>query len=531
MNKIKLSLTLKAVISIVITEFVIMMVISRFSVLRDAPPLFIAFLDTLLLGVVIVWVINRAFHPLRNMIDRMEEIRKGRLDIRLDVHSGDEIGAIARQINRMVEGLEVSYRKTEESERFLTAITDGIDEEIMLIDKDFKILWANKKIKELTGVDRQAIAGEFCYKLTHYLDKPCKFPLHICPIEDVIKYNKTNAVLHKHFDKQGNMLYVEVIAYPLADENGQVSKFIHISRDVTERMTMVKELEQAKNKLEEYSRKLEDMVEERTMKLTRNLVELADTNDELKTLQSQLIQAGKMAAIGQLATALTNEINNPLAVITKNVGAIKSLMEKKEGIGIKDAKDPVKMIEDSVSKCKKITQDLLGFSYISKGRFEWVSINEAIKKVLVLIEYERGAGHIAVVKHLQPEIPRIMGDVHSLQQVFMNIIVNAFWAIEQRSDKQDGKIVIKSQYKKDEDAICVYISDDGIGIAKEYLNRIFELFFTTKERATAAGLGLSIVAHIIKEHNGSVAVESEVLKGTTFKITFPVPSDNNMADE
>ncbi len=112
----------------------------------------------------------------------------------------------------------------------------------------------------------------------------------------------------------------------------------------------------------------------------------------------------------------------------------------------------------------------------------------------------------------------------------MNIIVNAFWAIEQRSDKKDGKIVIKSQYKKEEDVICVYISDDGIGIAKEYLNRIFELFFTTKERAKAAGLGLSIVDHIIKEHNGSVAVESEVLKGTTFKITFPVPPDNNMAE-
>lgn len=525
MNKIKLSLILKAVISIVITEFVIMVVISRFSILKNAPPLFIAFLDTLLLGIVIIFVIKRAFYPLTDMLARMEEIRKGKLDIRLDARGRDEIGAIARQINRMVEGLEISYRRTQESERFLTAITDGIDEEIMLIDKDFKILWANKKIKELTGLDRQTVVGEFCYKLTHYLDKPCKFPLHICPIEDVIKYNKTNAVLHKHFDKQGNMLYVEVIAYPLADETGKVSKFIHISRDVTERMKMVKELEQAKNKLEEYSRKLEDMVEERTMKLTRNLVELADTNDELKTAQSQLIQAGKMAAIGQLATALTNEINNPLAVIMKNVGMIKAGVEKKEGITAKDIKESVKMIEDSVARCKKITQDLLGFSYISKGEFEWVSVNETIKKVLTLVEYEKEFEHIVIVKQLQPDLPLIMGDTHSLQQVFMNIIVNAFWAIQQRSDRKGGKIVIKSQHKEKENIISISISDDGIGIAKEYLDRVFELFFTTKEKAKAAGLGLPIVYHIVKEHNGSITVESEVSKGTVFEITFPVTQD------
>lgn len=522
MNKIKLSLTLKAVISIVVTEFVIMVVISRFSILKNAPSLFIALLDTLLLGVVIVFVINRAFYPLKDMLARMEEIRKGKLDIRLDARSRDEIGAIARQINRMVEGLEISYRKTAESERFLTAITDGIDEEIMLIDKDFKILWANKKIKELTGLDRQTVVGEFCYKLTHYLDSPCKFPLHICPIEDVVKHNKTNAVLHKHFDKQGNILYVEVIAYPLADETGKVTKFIHISRDVTERMKMVKEIEQAKSKLEEYSRKLEDMVEERTMKLTRNLVELADTNDELKTVQSQLIQAGKMAAVGQLATALTNEINSPLAAIMKNIGVVKSWVEKKEEITIKDIKESVKMIEDSVSRCKKITQDLLGFSYISRSKFEWVSLNEAIKKVLTLVEYEKESEHIVIVKQLQPDLPRIMGDMHSLQQVFVNIIVNAFWAIQQHSGENGGKIVIKSQYKQEENIISVSISDDGIGIAKEYSGRVFELFFTTKEKAKASGLGLAIVYHIIKEHNGSITVESELSKGTTFKMTFPV---------
>lgn len=531
MRRIKFSLVAKVIISIAVTEFMIMLIFGKLSVLKTASPLFIAFLDTFFLGVSVMFVIKFAFRPLRSMIKKMDEIKEGKLDVRLDVRSRDEVGVIARQINLMVEGLEISYKKITESEKMLNTITDGIDEEIMLTDKNFRVLWANKKIKELNHLSSKDIEGSFCYKITHHLDEPCKEPLDICPILDIESKEKS-AVMHTHFDKEGNAFYVDVIAYPLLNERGQIERFIHISRDVTERMKMIKEIREAKDKLEEYNRKLEAMVEERTVKITRNLIELANTNDELKSTQSQLIQAGKMAAIGQLASGVAHEINNPLATILNSVQLIKFGIGQSKEVNINQLKDAVNMIEESVARCKKITDGLLGFSHLSTGEFRLVSLNAAIKRVLLFVEHEMNLEDIIVIKELQYDLPDIQGDFQSLQQVFLNIVTNAHWAIQQRTGAgKDGAIVIKTLHNNGDDFVAVSFSDNGIGMSKEQLNRIFEVFFTTKPAGKGTGLGLSIVYNIIKRHNGRIEVESEENKGTIIKIFFPLLSPDNIKRE
>jgi len=499
-----------------------MFIFGKLPFLKTASPLFIAFLDTLILGISVIFVVKIAFHPLRHMIKRMEEIKDGRLDLRLDVRSRDEVGVIARQINLMVEGLEASYKKIEESRKMLNTITDGIDEEIMLIDKNFKVLWANKKTKELSHLSAEDIEGNFCYKITHHLDEPCKEPLDICPIIDA-KLKEKSSVLHTHFDKEGNAFYVDVIAYPLFDEKGRIDRFIHISRDVTERMKMLEEIKTAKEKLEEYNRKLEKMVEERTVKITRSLIELANTNDELRRTQTQLIQAGKMAAIGQLASGVAHEINNPLSIILNSIHLIKLRIEQNQDVNIRELKDSVDMIEESVARCKKVTDGLLGFSHVSTGEFVPVSLNEAIRKILSFLEAEMNLENIAVVKDLQYDLPQIKGDFQSLQQVFLNIVTNAHWAIQQKAGiGKEGKIIIKTAYNKGDDFVAVSFSDNGIGMSKKQLDRIFEAFFTTKPVGKGTGLGLSIVYNIVKKHNGRIEVESEEKKGATFKFFFPL---------
>lgn len=518
MKRIRLTLALKLIISVIITEFFIMAIIVKLPILEKIPPVIIAFMDTFILGIVVIIVVKFTFRPLHDMAVKMDEIRQGKLDVRLDIDSRDEIGGIAEQINRMVEGLKLSYRKIEESEKLLSVITNGIDEEIMLIDDNFRILWANKKTRELSHLDEKEIIGSYCYKLTHHVDEPCKQPLDTCPILDVGKKKGKVGVLHTHFDKEGNSFYVEVIAHPLPDENGRITRFIHISRDVTERMKMINEIQEAKNKLEEYSHKLEDMVEERTDKLTRNLIELANTNDELRKSHSQLLQAGKMAVIGQLAAGVAHEINNPLTVILNNVELIKIRINQDKKISQKELKEVIQAIADSVTRCNKITKDLLGFSHISTGKFEKFSIAEAIIKVIELIRYEMSLENIRIKKELDPDMPFFKGDSLAMQQVFLNIIMNARWAIQEKSGRKGGDILISSQYDKDKNCICVNISDTGIGIAKENINRIFEAFYTTKDIGKGTGLGLSIVYNIIKQHKGEIEVESKENEGTTFKI-------------
>ncbi|MFH1441464.1 MAG: ATP-binding protein [Candidatus Omnitrophota bacterium] len=522
MKKVSLTLAVKLIISIIVAEFFIMAIIVKLPILEKVSPVIIAFIDTFILGIVAIVVVKFTFRPLRDMAVKMEEIRKGKLNVRLDIGSSDEIGGIAKQINYMVEGMEAYYRKIEESEKLLSTITNGIDEEIMLIDDKFKVLWVNKKTRELSHLEEKEVIGSYCYKLTHHLDEPCKEPLDICPILDISKRKQKIGVLHTHFDKEGRPFYVEVIAHPLPDEKGQITRFIHISRDVTERMKMIKEIEEAKNKLEEYNRKLENMVEERTNKLTKNLIELANTNDELRRTHSQLVQAGKMAAIGQLAVGVAHEINNPLTVILNNAQLIKIWIEQKKEFSPEELKRLVNVIEDSIIRCNKITQDLLGFSHVSIGKFEKFSIAESIIKVIDLIGYEMSLENIRIKREIDPDMPFFKGDSLAIQQVFLNIIINAHWAIQKKSGRKGGDILIKSQYNKDNNYIYVNISDTGIGIPEKNISRIFEAFYTTKDIGKGTGLGLSLVYNIIKQHKGEIEVESKEDEGTTFKIKLPL---------
>lgn len=406
------------------------------------------------------------------------------------------------------------FNKIRESEEFLRTITNGVDYEIMLLDRDYKILWANDNVARLSHLDKNAIAGNYCYKVTHGLNAPCQEPKDSCPIREVLRSKKAVTMLHTHFHESGKPLNFEITVYPASNEKGEVERFIHIGKDVTERMRMVEELKEAKQRLERSNTTLEELVQKRTEKLKK-------TNEELRLKEEQLIQSGKMAAIGQLASGVAHEINNPLAVIMNNAQLIQRSIEKSKLDG-DDVREMIESIKRAVERGKRITQSLLEFSHVSSAAFAPVSVNEVIDKVLSLIEYEMSLENVSIKKNLQPDSPKILGDAQLLQQVFFNLIINAQWAIKQKSAREGGRITIESQYIPGDNFISVIVSDTGKGIPQDNLNRIFEAFFTTKPAGKGTGLGLSIVYNIITKHKGLIKVSSEVDKGTSFKIALPI---------
>lgn len=522
-----MTLSAKVFFSVLVTEFIIMLLLSRIESLKEAPHLLIAVLDTTLLGAILITVIHYTFRPLVEMLKSMEKIERGEKNVKLEVPVCRELASLAEGINHMLEGLTESYHKVEQSENLLAGITDGIDEEILLIDKDYKILWANKRARESCSLPASEIIGNYCYKLTHSLNEPCKFPLHGCPLQESIQEGKAVVSLHTHFDMKGNSFYVEVSAYPLYDEKGVVERYIHISRDVTDRLAMLKEIEAANEKLKDYNRRLELMVDERTMKLRKNMDEISRINEKLKKTQSQLVQAGKMAAVGQLASGVAHEINNPLAIILNNIQLIKIWIRQKNNADADvDFASYVKMVEDAVLRCKKITQALYDFSHVSQDKFELFLVNDAIEKTLGLIEYETTLHSIFFKRELQADMPKIFGDFQALQQVFLDIIVNARWAIERHADKRQGVITIKTVYEHGDHYVRVFITDSGIGISEKNISRIFEAFFTTKEVGEGTGLGLSIAYNIIRQHQGNIEVKSTEGEGATFVISLPLFGDH-----
>lgn len=249
--------------------------------------------------------------------------------------------------------------------------------------------------------------------------------------------------------------------------------------------------------------------------------ELLRANEEIKRTQSQLVQASKMSAIGQLASGVAHEINNPLTGVLNNVQLIKMESAAAKGLNPDDFKELLDVIEESALRCTKITKALLNFSHASSGAFAEVSLNAAIEEVTSLIAHEMKLQNISLRKDYFQDLPRVSAEPQLIQQVVFDLIANAKWAIQKKSGNEGGEIRIRTDYDPATQEVLFSISDTGIGIPEENLPRVFEPFFTTKPVGEGTGLGLAIIYNIIKEHHGSITVESQAGQGATFVVRLP----------
>ncbi len=236
------------------------------------------------------------------------------------------------------------------------------------------------------------------------------------------------------------------------------------------------------------------------------------------TLNNQLIQAEKMAAIGRLAAGIAHEINNPAAIINNESGWMHDLINDATGKGSQidytEFRRSIAQIKKQVDRCKNITSRLLGFSRRVGEGAEPVNINQLLDEAIFFLETEAKHENIAIIKDYQKDIPLWHGNASQIEQVFLNIITNAMEAI-----KGKGEIILTTHERND--GIEIRIKDNGNGIPEEYLPRIFEPFFSTKLHKGGTGLGLSICYEIVKGFGGNISVESKPEKGTTFIISLP----------
>ncbi|MCX5710458.1 MAG: ATP-binding protein [Candidatus Omnitrophica bacterium] len=229
----------------------------------------------------------------------------------------------------------------------------------------------------------------------------------------------------------------------------------------------------------------------------------------MKKLEYEVFQSEKLAAIGQLAAGMAHEINNPLFVISGRL----ELLKDNSTIG-DDVREGLGIINSQAERIRKLVDRLLKFARKSVVHLEEVSINEVIESVIPLISYHKNPdSNVIIERHLAQVLPAIKGDLNQLQEVFVNLLLNAY-----QSMPQGGTLNITSE-AADGNSVLVKISDTGVGIKQNNLKNIFMPFYSTKSDGT--GLGLSICYNIIKNHNGSIEIESVENKGTTFTIKLP----------
>ncbi|MFN3384984.1 MAG: PAS domain S-box protein [Candidatus Thermochlorobacter sp.] len=250
---------------------------------------------------------------------------------------------------------------------------------------------------------------------------------------------------------------------------------------------------------------------------------------ERERLQEQLIQAQKMEAIGTLTGGIAHDFNNLLTAILGNLELIKM-----HGIQNAAVQKPLERAEVAANRAAVLTQQLLAFARQDKFTSKRIALNQVVLNALEILEHTIDK-RIKIHKELTPDLPEIYGDLTQLQQVIINLTLNACDAFPKHllesgnacitfatSRAQDESVRARAALDKNKNYVHLKVSDNGIGIPKELQAKVFEPFFTTKEVGKGTGLGLSIVYGIIKKHQGLIEVESEAGKGTTFHIYLPV---------
>jgi histidine kinase len=258
---------------------------------------------------------------------------------------------------------------------------------------------------------------------------------------------------------------------------------------------------------------------------------IATTVDITESLikETQLIQASKMATLGEMATGVAHELNQPLSVIKTASSFLIKKVKNKEEIKAEILKTLAEEVDSYVDRASKIISHMREFGRKSEVKKEVVHVNEPLVKALELFCQQLKLRDIQVVQHLEEGLPTIMADSNRLEQVFINLLINARDAIEEkweRTPREGKKKEIFIETRSEGNAVVVEVKDTGIGMKKGIAEKIFDPFFTTKKVDKGTGLGLSISYGIIKDYGGTIAAESQENKGTSFKLSFPVADRN-----
>lgn len=422
-------------------------------------------------AVVIVFLIHRFLNrPLHHLLQGIERVGSGNLTTPIVVHSSDEIGVLAKAFNVMTERLRASERELRESEAKYRSLFENDPNPIFVLDLEtFQILDVNIRAVETYGYSREEFLSMSFLDLAEEREarKIQELATQACIFLPRVRHRR----------KSGDYLYVNIHSCPR----------LHLGRDVI-------------------------------------IANIADITDRVQT-EAQLIQAAKMATLGEMSAGVAHELNQPLNAIRIGCEFLLKKVRRAESIDPETMTKVATQMVEQVERASGIINHLREFGRKSDAfEMEPVDINRPIQDVFTVLGQQLRLRQIRVELDLAEGLPPVLAVANRLEQVFLNLVMNARDAIEekrQRGEEKAGDMVLYIRTFREGDKIVAIVRDTGTGIPEGVRERIFEPFFTTKEVGRGTGLGLSISYGIVKECGGSIEVESEEGRGTSFRLVFP----------
>ncbi len=383
-----------------------------------------------------------------------------------------------REVQEKIAELEESNAALRAKRQEIQNILDGVTDILALVTPDRKIQSVNQLFLDFYKTENPE--GKHCYEVFRHRHKPCTN----CPQKTAGETGELcrKILLEEHC---GEKVYFEVTASPLFDEKGNIRNFLVAKRDMT----------------------LE------------------------KAYQTKYYQAEKMATIGVLAAGVAHEVNNPLTAISgfseglkRRIPQLRAILDDTEGNNelLDDMEDYTQTILEECNRCRDIVSNLLSFSRQKTGVFTLLDLNVVVQQTLKLVRKirQQQTGSQLHLEYAQEPL-MIQGDAAELKQVILNMVINAFDALQ-----GEGDVTITTNIIRESSLAEVHIEDAGLGIPPANMDKLFVPFFTTKTAGRGIGIGLSLCYSIIKNHGGEIDVTSQEGCGSTFTIRLPLSQAN-----
>jgi signal transduction histidine kinase len=423
-------------------------------------------------------------------------------------------------------------------------VLDNLPDGITVQDREFTVLFQNRAMREAFGNQ----VGMKCYAAYERRANTCEG----CGVARAFASGKPVLVMRTAFDATGKTSYWENACFPLFDSEGRIVAGAEVCRNVTDRVSLEAEVKDRNIELGQANRQLK----EQTASLTETLRRLERETAQRERAEIELRQAQKLQAVGQLAAGIAHEINTPAQFIGDSlhflaesfraqleltikyqdvlrtligtpgldrvVQALKEAEEVADHSYVKEnAPTAFDRALDGIARISTIVRAMKEFAHPDQREKSPADLNRALETTLTIARSEYK--DVAEVETDFGEIPQVLCHLGDLNQVFLNLLVNATHAIADAVGTSGSKGRIRVSSRREDRAVRIEISDTGCGIPEGIRDRIFEPFFTTKEVGRGTGQGLAIARSVVVErHGGSLTFESEVGKGTTFTVVLPI---------
>ncbi|MGZ3512453.1 MAG: PAS domain S-box protein [Thermodesulfobacteriota bacterium] len=374
-------------------------------------------------------------------------------------------------VNRAIEGHGLMLEKVRlqreliETKNFLESIVEKAGDAISVVDLEGKVVYWNEGAEKIYGFKKEEVLGKNLSLFLYPRDEQSRAEEEKLMGKWMIRVREGKVVPNvevKRQTKEGKELIISMTISPLKDAEGKIIGASRICKDIT----------------------------------------------HLKKAEERLILAERLSSLGELTAGVAHELRNPLAGIKINT----QILSRKKDLPEMEKK-LLSSTQEGIEKIQKIVDDMLHFAKPKASHFEEEEINEVVEESLAILQTKLKKGNITALFERAEGLPRLSIDIHQIQQVLINLMLNSIQAME-----KGGTLIIRT-FPENEGGVGVELKDTGVGIPKSHLKKIFDPFFTTKSEGT--GLGLSISLKILEKHGATIDVISEIEKGSSFTIHFP----------